>query len=145
LARRVLGAGLLVSALGGCGLAGSGEDAGRLEVGIEELASVGGPAGQEPTSVSVMGCDDDAEMPMGIATFSHAGPDDGDVDALNAELDRLSEWYEQRWSELGWTIQAEFPEVSKELDGERLRAAVDAVTSTQYSVVVVQDGAAMCS
>jgi hypothetical protein len=116
-----------------------------LELGIEELASVGGPEGQEPSRVAVMGCDDRAEMPMGIATFSRPGPDDGDVDALNAELDELLDWYEQRWAELGWTIRGELPEVSKEVEGKRLRASVDAVTSTQYSVVVVRDGAGLCS
>ncbi len=141
----MLGAGLLVSTLAGCGLTGSGDDTGRLEVGIEELASVGGPEGQESSRLAVMGCDDDAEMPMGIATFSHAGPDDRDVDAQNVELDELSDWYEQRWGELGWTIQGERSQVSKEVDGERLRASVDAITSTQYSVVVVRDGAPMCS
>jgi hypothetical protein len=142
----VLRAGLSVSALAGCGLAGWGDDAGRLELGIEELASVGGPEGQEPSWVAVLGCDDDAEMPMGIATFPRTGTDDGElVNMLNAELDELSDWYEQRWAELGWTARGESPEVFKEVDGKRLRAVVDGITSTQYSVVVTRDGAGLCS
>ncbi len=141
----VLGTGLLVWTLAGCGLSWSGDDSGRLEDGIEELASVGGPDGQEATTVEVVGCSDDAEMPMGHASFEHEGPSDTDVDALNAEVEELSDWYEARWKQLGWTIDEEYPQVSKEFDGKRLRAGVDAVTSTQYSVYVVRDGAGLCS
>lgn len=141
----MLGAGLLVCTMAGCGLSWSGDDSGRLDDGIDELVSVGGPDGQKATTVEVLGCDDDAEMPMGHATFEHDGPSDTDSDALNAELKDLSAWYEARWKKLGWAIADQFPEVSKTFDGKRLRAGVDAVTSTKYSVYVVRDGAGLCS
>jgi len=142
----VLGAGLVLGGLAGCGLSWSGDDSGRLREGIDELASVGGPDGQRPTEVRVLGCDDEAEMPMGIATFAFDGPDDPrDVDASNAAWEELSRWYEARWRTLGWKVQQQHPQVSKDVGGKRLRAAVDAVTTDRYSVIVVRDGAGLCS
>lgn len=141
----VLGVGLLVFAVTGCGLSWSGDDSGRLQDGIDELASVGGPDGNEATDVKVLGCGDDAEMPMGIATFPYDGPSATDTDALNADLEQLTKWYEARWKELGWQVRASHPQITKDFDGKRLRASVDAVEATQYSVIVVREGAGLCS
>lgn len=138
--------GLLAATLTGCGLSWSGDDSGRLQDGIDELVSVGGPDDQEAKQVEVLGCDDDAEMPVGHAVFEHDGPDDDrDVDALNAELAELWDWYGEQWKDLGWEIEdREYGSAYKDIDGKRMRASVDAVTSTKYSIIVVRDGAGLC-
>lgn len=143
----VFGTGVLLTALSGCGQPWSSDsDSGRLQDGIDELVSVRGPDGRAPTHVRVLGCDDDAEMPMAIARFDHDGPDDPrDADAANAELKELAGWYHARWGDLGWQIEdREFGSALKEVDGKRMRASLDGVTPTAYSVTVVRDGAGLC-
>ena len=137
--------GVLGSLLAGCGLSWSSDDSGRLEAAIEELASVGGPDGQAPTDVRVVSCDGDAEMPAGYATFERAGSEGDDPEATNAAFEELSTWYEAKWDALGWTAADDAGGAFKEVDGERLRAAVDAVTESNYALVVVREGAGMCS
>lgn len=137
--------GVLASLLAGCGLSWSSDDSGRLEVAIEELASVGGPDGQEPAEVQVVGCDDDAEMPAGYATFDRTGSEGDGAEANDTAWEELSAWYEDAWGELGWTTGDVGSGASKEVDGKRLRAAVDAVTESDYAIVVVREGAALCS
>jgi hypothetical protein len=148
--RAVLGAGLLVSTLAGCGWSWSGDDSSQLRTAIDELASVGGPGGQEPSSVEVWDCDRPAEMPQGAAIFPYDGIETSatstreEIDASNAELEDLNEWYAARWEELGWSVRGEHPEVTKEVDGKRLRATVDANNGSTYLITVVRDGAPLC-
>lgn len=146
----MLGAGLVIGLLGGCGLSWSGDDSGRLQAAVDELASVGGPDGQQAEKVAVHGCDDSVEMPMGAAVFEYdgvtnAGITKAEVDATNAEWQELNEWYAARWKRLGWTVQEEYPQVTKTVDGKRLRASVDANNGSTYTVTVVRDGAGLCS
>lgn len=143
----MLGAGLLVGSLASCGLSWSGDDSGRLQDGIDEIASVGGPEGQDPTRIEIVGCEDDAEVPAGYAFFDHPGPENSfDVEAANAELAELIDWYRPRWEALGWEFgDGEYPSATKEVGGKRLRASVDAVTTTGYDVHVVREGAGLCS
>jgi hypothetical protein len=141
-----LGVGLMIVALTGCGRSWSGDDSDRLQDGIDELVSVGGPDGQRPTRVDVVSCDDmSGEVPYGVAQFDHAGPPAGGADALNAEGEKLAEWYLPRWKKLGWEIDPAMGSATKQFDGRRLRASVDGATETNYSVIVAREGAGLCS
>lgn len=133
---------LLAGIASGCG--GDGSDAGRLRSAIDELASVGGPDGRPPADVSIVGCDDHAEMPAGYASYNHP-LDPHNVDAFNAELAEVGRWYLPRWKALGWKADKAMPgSVTKQVDGTRLRAEIDVGKGTGYAIVVSKDGGALC-
>ena len=142
----VVGGVLAVTGLVGCSGPASGDD---LRSAADELSSVGGPDGQGPTGMKVVGCDDGAELPAAYATYDQELPrpkpnDRASTDAFNAALDEVADWYQPRWEDLGWEIDQN-GSAFKEVGGRTLRAGIDGSGSDGYAISVVDDGAGLCS
>jgi hypothetical protein len=126
----------------GCG--GSDDGADRLGPALDELASVGGPDGQAAADLEVVGCDDDAEMPAGYASYERGGSVANDAAAVNAGLAEVAQWYLPRWEELGWDVDEATGSATKEVDGVQLDASIDVGPPAGYAIVVAQHQGGLC-
>lgn len=117
-----------------------------LRPALEELASVGGPEGEDAFDLAVVECEDGAEVRAGYASYHHAALETSVGEARNAEFARVTAWYLPRWRTLGWKADPASPgSAVKHTDGGQLRAAIDVGKGTGYAIVVIDDGDGQCS